>query len=243
MWKKFKDLILSDLKIISLNYRILIPLCLLLLVIIVIPFCLRVVTHHEYLYQGLHPAKYYTLASITIVSLIPVFTGFACGHVFSSEVTGGVPDGSGNIPATSEHVFLRILSSLFSSFLLIIIGILIVKPVPAQGWLRMIFASLLFSFQAPAAMLIYLKSSVISDKRSIYMILYLITLILLPGGLMLHHPFNYPAFISPFYWSAWAWMIQSPVQSIICGVIAAVFTFLLSFMAYPKTFPGNKSFH
>jgi hypothetical protein len=47
---------------------------------------------------------------------------------------------------------------------------------------------------------------------------------MLPVGLLLHHPWNYVALVSPFYWIAWAWMVQSSGLSLLYGFIALAFT-------------------
>jgi|WetSurMetagenome_2_1015567.scaffolds.fasta_scaffold05538_4 accessory gene regulator protein AgrB len=235
MWKKFKDQILTDLKIISLNYSLLIFPGVLFLLIIIILACLPVVTHYEYLRLGLQPTKFHSLVSISLVALIPVFTGIMFGRIESVETYAPSFDGlkkfAENVPAAT---FIRAITCLVISFLLIILSIWLIKPVPAQGWLRTISAAVLFSFQAPTTMLMHTKSGSRNDDKNKYILLYWITIIMLPVGLMLHHPLNYPAFISPFYWSAWAWMISSPLQSILCGVIALFITTVLCFSVVPK---------
>jgi hypothetical protein len=235
MWKKFKDQILTDLKIISLNYSFLISLGVLFLLIIIIRACLPLVTHYEYLRFGLQPTKFHSLVSISLVALIPVFTGIMFGRIESVETITPSFDGLKkfveNVPGAT---FIRAITCLGISFLLIILSIWLIKPVPAQGWLRTISAAVLFSLQAPAAMLMHTKSGSRKDNRNPFILLYWITMIMLPVGLMLHHPMNYPAFISPFYWSAWAWMISSPLQSILCGVIALFLTTVLCFSVLHK---------
>ena len=232
MWKKFKEQIFADLKIISLNYRFLISLGVLFLLIILILVCLPLVTHSDYLKYGLQPTKYYSLVSISLVALIPVFAGIVFGSINPAEMPDTPYDdldkGAGNV---SSSILFRALTCLVFSFLLIMLSIWLIKPVPTQGWLRTIYAALILSFQAPTAMLMYTKSGSFKDKSNPFLLPYWITIIMLPVGLMLHHPLNYPAFISPFYWSAWAWMIQSPVQSIICGAIALFLTAALCFVS------------
>jgi hypothetical protein len=235
MWKKFKDQILTDLKIISLNYSLLIFPGVLFLLIIIILACLPVITHYEYLRFGLQPTKFHSLVSISLVTLIPVFTGIMFGRIESAENFApsfeGLKKLVDNVPATT---FIRAMTCMVISFLLIILSIWLIKPVPAQGWLRTISAAVLFSFQAPTAMLMHTRSGSRNDSGNPFILLYWFTMIMLPVGLMLHHPMNYPAFISPFYWSAWAWMINSPLQSILCGVIALFLTSVLCFSVLHK---------
>jgi len=232
MWKKFKDQILTDLKISSLNYRLLITPGILFLLILMIPFFFPVVSHHAYLYQGLQPAKYYTLVAITLSGLLPVVTGVSLGRIIRAlSHNGDFIDPVKTASNIGAEKFSGVFLCLITGFLLVIISILFIEPVPSQGWLRTLYAAILLSFQAPAAMILVSKQSL---KRGIgisFSILYIISLILLPVGLMLHHPMNYPAFISPFYWSAWAWMIRSPSQGVICGIIAILLTVVFCFPA------------
>ena len=235
MLSKFINTFLADLKTIYLNYRILIPLCVLFLIIILIPFCFHVVTHHEYLYHHVQPAKYYRLISITLVALIPVLTGIAYGKLMtdkthlttiksSNEVSGNIPDSA----------FIRIFTSLLISFILILLSIWLIKPVPSQGWLRTLYAAMLLSVHAPFVLLL-IGSTGNKKIASLSLIrLYWIFLLALPLGLLVHHPWNYFAFFSPFYWIAWAWMINPVVESILCGSIAVILSsgFLFILLKY-----------
>jgi hypothetical protein len=232
MLSKFISTLLADLKTISHNYRILVPLCIIILINILIPFCIHVVTHHEYLYHGTQPEKYYTLISITLVSIIPVLIGTGYGKILTDETNAAIIKGSkevrGNVP---DSTYIRIITSLVISFILIVISIWLVKPVPSQGWLRTLYAVMLFSLQTP---FIFLPIGSMGDKKTagpVLIRLYLIFLVVLPLGLLVHHPWNYFAFFSPFYWIAWAWMIKPPFESVICGSIAvfisSAFLFLL----------------
>ena len=225
MLSKFKSAFFTDLKAISLNKRILIPLCILILVIILIPFCIHVVTHHEYLYHGVQPAKFYTLISITLVALIPVLTSIAYGNLLSDKTYAvaikGSTEVSGNVP---DSTYIRIFTLLLISFILINLSILIIKPVPAQGWLRTLYAAILLSFQAAAG---FLYTGIKDHKRIAGIalsVLYWLFIIALPVGLLLHHPWNRVACFSPYYWIAWAWMLKSPTGSMIYGSVAVILT-------------------
>jgi hypothetical protein len=61
-------------------------------------------------------------------------------------------------------------------------------------------------------------------KRFVFSGFYWILLIVVPLGLLLHHPWNYFTFFSPFYWISWAWVIPLPTDSFIYGAIAIVLT-------------------
>jgi hypothetical protein len=121
-------------------------------------------------------------------------------------------------------MYIGMFFALFISFLLIILSILIIKPVPAQGWLRTLYAAILLSLQAPAG---FLYTGIKDLKRTTGIgltILYWLFLIALPTGLLLHHPWNRIACFSPYYWIAWAWMLKSPAGAVIYGSVAVILT-------------------
>jgi hypothetical protein len=225
MSSKFKSAITGDMKIISSNYRPFIPVTLLLLVIFLLPAFLPVLSHSSYLKTGAQPAKYLTLISITLVSMVPVLCGLAYGKSLSSKGKPVKTADSQKSPAdTKSSVFIRIFTLLLISFFLIILSILIIKPVPAQGWLRTLYAAILLSFQAPAAFL-YCGIKDLKRMAGISLsVLYWLLIIALPVGLLLHHPWNRAACFSPFYWTAWAWMLKSPTASLIYGSVAFILT-------------------
>lgn len=241
MLTKFKSTFIADIKIISLNYRLLIALFILLVIIILFPVCFPAVSHSVYLKTGVQPAKYYTLLSITLVALIPVLTAIAYGKLMSDKkpltkmkssntVSGIVPD----------SLYVRIFASLAISFALIILSIWIIKPVPSQGWLRTIYAAGLLSVQAPFVLLLIGSSVAKRISGPVLIKFYWIFLIALPLGLLVHHPWNYFAFFSPFYWIAWAWMIKPPVESIVCGSIAVILSSVFLFILL-KYYPSRNS--
>jgi hypothetical protein len=232
MLGKFKSAIIADIKLIYLDYRLLIPLFILILIIILLPFCFPVVSHSVYLRTSVQPAKFYTLISVTLVSLMPVLIGIAFGRLMTGKAPltaiKGSNETTGNVP---DSTYIRVLTCLVISFALILLSIWLIKPVPSQGWLRALYSAGLLSVQAPFVLLIIGNTADKRNTRPGLMIFYWIFLIALPLGLLVHHPWNYFAFISPFYWIAWAWMIIPPLESILCGsiavVLSAVFLFLL----------------
>jgi hypothetical protein len=223
MYSKLKSAITGDLKIISSNYRPFIPVTILLLVIFLLSPFLPVHSHSSYLKYGVQPDKYFSLISITLVSMVPMLCGLAYGSSLSLK---GKPvktaDSQKSPGGIKSSVYIRIFTLLLISFILIIISILIIKPVPAQGWLRTLYAAILLSFQAPAG---FLYTGIKDLKRITGItlsVLYWLFIIALPVGLLLHHPWNHIVFFSPFYWTAWAWIIPSPVESLVCGTIAVI---------------------
>lgn len=225
MFSKLKNAIIGDMKIISSNYWPFIPVAILLLVIFILPAFFPVLSHSAYLKYGVQPEKYFTLISITLVSLIPMLCGLAYGNTLLRKerlVKSAYPETSQI--ETKSFVYIRIFALLLISFILINLSILIIKPVPAQGWLRTLYAAILLSFQAPAGFLY----TGIKDHKSIagiaLSVLYWLLIIALPAGLLLHHPWNRVACFSPYYWVAWAWMLKSPTGSMIYGSIAVILT-------------------
>jgi hypothetical protein len=123
-----------------------------------------------------------------------------------------------------EFLLQRMIITLILSFVLSVFTIILVNPVPTQGWLRIVFAALLFSVQSP---FVFLFISALAKNRVAglaYSRFFWIILIALPLGLMFHHPWNYFAFFSPWYWTAWAWIISSSAESMVYGSIAFILT-------------------
>jgi membrane-associated HD superfamily phosphohydrolase len=223
MPSKLKRAITGDMKIISSNYRPLIPVAILLLIIFLLPAFFPVLSHSAYTNYGMNPDKYYTLISVTLVSLIPLLSGIGYGNsTYRKEKIIDISEFGKSDTDAKFSVYVRMFSVLFLSFLLIIISIIIIKPVPAQGWFRTLYAAILLSFQAPSGYLLHhIKKRIAGIALSG---LYWLFLIALPVGLLLHHPWNRVACFSPFYWVAWAWMLKSPSGAAIYGAVAVILT-------------------
>ncbi len=241
MWSRFKNAFSADIKSISLNYRILIVPSVLFLIIILLPLCIHAPSHSEYMKYGLQPDKYYTLVSITLIALIPVLTGIVFGKIISEEVQPADTGGSDAMPETQhDALYVRVFASVVISFILITLSVWHIEPVPMQGWLRTLFAEMLLSIQSPFVLLFIFAAESKKAVRSVLTWLYWIFLIALPAGLLVHHPWNCFAFFSQFYWIAWAWMIRSPVQGLICGSISVILTSIILIILL-KYFTGRHS--
>jgi hypothetical protein len=231
MWGKFKSTFLADLKAISLNRWLLIAFSILILIVIILPVCSPAVSHSIYMKTGVQPAKYNTLISLTLIALIPVIIGIAYGKIMSDEVQHKKNNDPGmvnrNIP---DSTYIRIFTSLTISFILVILSIWFLKPVPSQGWLRTLYGAMLLSVQTPFVLLLIAGTATKKIAGISLSIFYLVFLIALPFGLLVHHPWNYLAFFSPFYWIAWAWMIRPPVEAIQCGSIAIILSMAILFI-------------
>jgi hypothetical protein len=231
MWGNFKSTILEDIKSISLNYRLLIAMCILIVIIILMPVCFPAVSHSIYLKTGVQPAKYYTLISVTLVSLIPVLTGIAYGRIITDKTPLTTIKGSDDVTRyVTDSTYIRIFSSLVISFILIMLSIWLIKPVPSQGWLRTLYAAGLLSLHAPFVFLLIGSQADKGIPMPGLIKFCWIFLLALPLGLLVHHPWNYFAFFSPFYWIAWAWMIKPPLESVLCGSIAVILSIVFLFI-------------
>jgi hypothetical protein len=104
--------------------------------------------------------------------------------------------------------------------------------VPEEGWLRTIFVSLLMSFQAPLLLLFVSSLSGNRNKGLALSGLSVIFLASIPFGLLVHHPWNYFAFFSPFYWISWAWVTSVPIESLLYGAISMILTFCCIFILF-----------
>ena len=225
MYRKLLSAITGNMKFISSNYRLFIPVAVLLLVIFLLPAFYPVISHSEYLKHRIEPDKYFTLVSITLVSMVPMLLGLAFGKaLFRKERLVKGPYMEESQGETSGSLYIRIFTLLIISFILIIISILIVKPVPSQGWLRTLYAAILLSIQALAGLLYPGIRDLKKNALIVMSVLYWLFLAALPVGLLLHHPWNRVACFSPYYWVAWAWMLKSPAGSMIYGSIAFLLT-------------------
>jgi hypothetical protein len=231
MWGKLKSTFLADLKNIFLNNRLLIILSILVLIVILLPVCFSSVSHTVYLKTGLQPEKFYTIVSLSVLALIPVLVGIAYGRVISDETQkeaiNGTEIAGKKVP---DSTFFRILTSLIFSFLLIVLSTYLMKPVPSQGWLRTLYGVLLLTVQTPIVLLLIGKTGARKIAGTGISKFYLLFLIALPLGLLVHHPWNCLAFFSPFYWVAWAWMIRPPAEAVICGAIAIILSSVILFV-------------
>jgi hypothetical protein len=166
--------------------------------------------------------RYYTVTAITLISVIPVIYGLLFSFVHRSESrSAGNNDSSAGVDLT-WHLKQRTAFSAILSFCLILPLIYLTDAVSTEGWLRSIYVAFLFSVMTS---LIFLFSICFSREIKLRKYVFLISAILLmtvPSGLLLHHPWNYILFFSPFYWLGWAWIIASPAESLLYGIISLV---------------------
>jgi hypothetical protein len=176
---------------------------------------------------GFQVNNYYSVVAITLVCFIP----YLIGMLFANELIGERDFQSSDLlvlPSDRKNFLLiRMLFIAFVCFVLLLLTILLIKPVPSEGWLRNLFAAFLLSIQSPFICLMIRTLAWKKVKQIPVFIVSLIFLIAVPFGLLVHHPWNYFAFFSPLYWLAWAWIIRSPLESLEYGIIALILTLVI----------------
>lgn len=156
-------------------------------------------------------SEYYTIFAISITSLVPVI----CGIIYYC-----LAGERRNLTILKRNFPLVLISTLF-----LLILILFADPVKSEGWLRGTFIILLFTVESVVIyFLLSLTSSALS-KVVISLVSFLF-MAAVPAGLILHHPWNYIMFISPFYWLSWSWIVPSVAESFIYAAIAMILTTL-----------------
>ncbi len=122
------------------------------------------------------------------------------------------------------------------SFILVLPVIFITGAVSTEGWLRSIYAAFLLAITAP--FIFIFSAGFASDRKSwtLHSLISVIFLIALPSGLVLHHPWNYFLFFSPFYWSGWAWVIASPSESMVYGMISLAIAAITGLVCFHQIF-------
>ena len=186
---------------------------------------------------GFQVNSYYSLVAITLVCLVPYIIGIVYSNVLREE-RGYQSSDLKTTPPGKNYLLVRMFFATIICFVFVLLTIFLVKPVPTEGWLRNLFAACLISIQAPFVCLMICILVEKKVKRIPVFILSSIFLITVPFGLLVHHPWNYFVFFSPFYWVAWAWIVRSPVESLIYGSICIFLTFgaiVLLYRNYNKT--------
>jgi hypothetical protein len=195
-----------------------------LLVIVFMKFLFPAFSDFIYTKTGFLINEYYTLIAITLICIIP----FTIGLVYSKVLNGDRDFQSEDLltvqDANRNFLFMRMLITALICFILVWLTIILVKPVPTEGWLRNLFIACLLSIQAPLVCLLICTLVMNKVKRISVFVLCCIFLITVPFGLLVHHPWNYFAFFSPLYWVAWSWVIRSPTESLLYGTIAVILT-------------------
>jgi len=160
------------------------------------------------------------ILSISLINAVPVVYGIIFSFIYKEkhnslgELFGISFKGHQYSVSQLRMIYLFILS-----FLTIYLLNRLLDPVPAEGPLRTIFILTIISL---ASLYNYslIKISCNSLACIVLHVSLLVLLFLMIFGLGLHKPWSYLMFVSPFYWSAWSWIIPSPAESIAYSGIA-----------------------
>jgi len=197
------------------------PLFLILLLRLVFP----VLSDFIYLNFEFQIDQYYPIAAITMVSLIPMLFGMVYAFILLDESDAHILQVISVTPAgRNNFLYMRMFVPALLSFLMVLVTILFTNPVPSEGWLRTVFISFLLSSQVPFVFL-FIGSLAGNKVEGLALSkLFGIFLVTVPLGLLLHHPWNYLNFFSPFYWIGWSWIIMEATESLVYGGISLLIT-------------------
>jgi hypothetical protein len=235
-------LFISDIKFIAhrplLLTALLSPVIFTLFLLYLYPFISGLTRPDDTLTYG----RYYSVTAITLISAIPFLYGLLFSFVHLKEhYSISSPGTEYRIVGTKSVLISRMLVSAALSFILVLPMIYITGAVSTEGWLRSIYAAFLLAMTA--TFIFIFPAGFASDRKSrtFLSLISLIFLLALPSGLLLHHPWNYFTFFSPFYWTAWAWVIASPTESIAYGMISLAITAISGLICYRHMFRKSGS--
>ena len=165
------------------------------------------------------------LLTVFLISAVP----FIFGLVFSfiQLACKRFSDKNESVQSTGEKndlFIIRLVISGLSAFAIVLPVIFLTDAVTTEGWLRSIYVSLLLATMAPFICAFSAGSGGSLFRWRIRSVISILFILPVPFGLILHHPWNYLAFFSPFYWINWAWIIPSPTESLIYGLISMALT-------------------
>jgi hypothetical protein len=218
-------LFISDIRFIArrplLLTALLSPVIFTLFLFYLVPFISGLNRHEDALSYG----RYYSLAAITLISAIPFIYGLLFSFVHMNEFHIGSIEGTEFLVTEAKSILIsRLVISAVLSFIMVLPAIYITGAVSTEGWLRSIYAAFLLAITTPFIFIFSAGFSGNRTKRKFPALISILFLITVPAGLVLHHPWSYFAFFSPFYWLSWAWVIPSPGDSLIYGIISLVLT-------------------
>ncbi len=215
----------ADIKFIARDPMLLLAILAPFMLIIFLRLVFPLISGFIFLKTGFQLDIYYSLAAITMVSVIPMLFGMVYSFILLDENDMHILQVISVTPAGKKNfLYMRMIVPSFLSFIMVLLTLLLTNPVPNEGWLRTIFIAFLLSTQAPFIFL-FIGSLAGNKVEGLALSkLYGVFLIAVPLGLLLHHPWNYFAFFSPLYWVAWAWVTSSVAESIIYGSIAEILT-------------------
>jgi hypothetical protein len=170
--------------------------------------------------------EYYTIAVVSLTSLVPLIYGIVFSIVYSNGRK--FLDNLFGISIRGRHIsagVLRMFYVFILSFITLLLAIRLAQPVPEEGWLRTLFIMTLLSAESAFA---YSLIRLSCSRFSCIILVALIVLLFaaMPFGFMLHRPWNILMFVSPFYWLGWAWIVPSPGESLTYASIGVALSLL-----------------
>jgi len=225
MWTRLKGLFIADIKFIARNPMLLMaflaPFMLILFMRLVFPALSDLIFNKT----AFQLNNYYTIVSITMVSVIPMFFGMVYAFILLDANDTHIIQPISLTPAGKKNfLYMRMVMPSFLSFIMVLLYIILTDPVPTEGWLRTIYISFLLAIQAPFVFLFIGGLAGNKIEGLALSKLFGIFLIAVPLGLLLHHPWNYLVFFSPLYWISWAWVTSVPSESLLYGGLSIVLT-------------------
>jgi hypothetical protein len=173
--------------------------------------------------NGFLPGRYYPVTSLTLISAIPFIYGLIFSHIHLNQYqSGDHPGNSLNSGGSREMLYYRFIYSALFCFVVVLPVIFLTDAVSTEGWLRTIYASALLAALVPFIFAFILAARLQGRIRPSMAFLAAAFIVAVPSGVLLHHPWNYLAFFSPFYWVSWAWIISSPGESLLYGSISVL---------------------
>ncbi len=96
--------------------------------------------------------------------------------------------------------------------------ILVTNAVASEGWIRSFYITLLLGCSGPMVFSLLNRIMLLTGHRRTILLFSVIVPLSVPLGLVLHHPFNYLDFVSPFYWISWSWIVTPANESLFYGL-------------------------
>jgi fluoroquinolone transport system permease protein len=175
---------------------------------------------------GFNLYDYYTIVSVTMVSVIPMLYGMVYAFILLDENDLHIIEVISVTPAGKiNFLLMRMIVPVLLSFIMVLLTVILTDPVQTEGWLRTIIISGFLSFQSPFVFLFIGGLGANKIEGLALSKFYGVFLATVPLGLLLHHPWNYILFFSPLYWISWAWVTSDPFESFVYGAISIILSF------------------
>jgi len=215
----------ADIKFIARDPMLLLAILAPFMLILFLRLVFPLISDFIYIKTAFQLHIYYTIAAITMVSIVPMLFGMAYAFILLDENDLHILQVIAVTPAGKKNfLYMRMIVPAFLSFIMVLFTIVLTNPVPTEGWLRTVYVSLLLAVQCPFVFLFIGSLAGNKVEGLVLSKFYGIFLVAVPLGLLLHHPWNYFAFFSPLYWVSWAWVTSIPAESLLYGAISMIIT-------------------